>query len=49
VEKVRAALRELPLDPAGSEALAGIRMSRFEPLDAKALSAARRAYAEANR
>ena len=48
-EKVRAALRELPSDPAGSQALAGIRMSRFEPLDTKAMSAARRAYAEALR
>ncbi len=48
-EKVHAALRELPSDPAGSQALAGIRMSRFEPLDTKALSAARRAYAEALR
>jgi hypothetical protein len=47
--KVGAALRELPTDPAGAEALAGIRMSRFVPLDAKALSAARRAYAEASR
>ena len=48
-EKVHAALRQLPSDPAGSQALGGIRMSRFEPLDAKALSAARRAYAEALR
>jgi len=48
-EKIRAALRELPSDPAGSDALTGIRMSRFEPLDAKELSAAQRAYAEAIR
>lgn len=48
-EKIGAALRELPDEPAGAEALAGIRMSRFVPLDAKALSAARRAYAEAIR
>lgn len=47
--KIGAALRELPADPAGAEALAGVRMSRFVPLDAKALSAARRAFAEASR
>jgi hypothetical protein len=47
--KIAAALRELQNDPAGAEALAGIRMSRFEPLDAKALAAAQRAYAEASR
>ncbi|WP_242343843.1 phosphate/phosphite/phosphonate ABC transporter substrate-binding protein [Anaeromyxobacter terrae] len=47
--KVRAALQALAADPAGAEALAGIRMSRFEALDAKALSAARQAYAEAGR
>lgn len=47
--KIGAALRALPADPAGAEALAGIRMSRFVPLDARALSAARRAYAEASR
>jgi hypothetical protein len=48
-EKLAAALRTLPDDPAGAEALAGIRMSRFVPLDAKALAAARTAYAEAGR
>ena len=47
--KVAAALRELPADPAGAEALAGIRMARFVPIDAKALAAARAAYAEASR
>ena len=46
--KVAAALRELTADPAGNEALAGIRMARFVPLDAKALAAARAAYAEAS-
>lgn len=44
-----AALRELPSEPAGREALAEIRMTRFAPLDAKALAAATRAYAEASR
>jgi hypothetical protein len=47
--KLAAAFRELPGDPAGAEALAGIRMTRFEPVDAAALSAARAAYAEASR
>jgi hypothetical protein len=47
--KLAAAFRELPGDPAGAEALAGIRMSRFVPVDAAALSAARAAYAEATR
>lgn len=47
--RIAAALRELPESPAGAEALAGIRMSRFVLLDAKGLSAARRAYAEASR
>jgi hypothetical protein len=47
--KVEAALRELPGAPAGAEALAGIRMTRFEPVDGAALSAARAAYAEASR
>jgi hypothetical protein len=47
--KIAAALRDLPADPAGAEALAGIRMSRFAPLDAKTLAAARTAYAEAGR
>jgi hypothetical protein len=47
--KLAAALRELPADPAGAEALAGVRMARFAPLDAPALSAARAAYREAAR
>jgi hypothetical protein len=47
--KLSAALRDLPGDPAGAEALAGIRMARFEPVDAAALSAARAAFAEASR
>jgi hypothetical protein len=47
--KLSAALRDLPADPAGAEALAGIRMSRFVPVDAKALDAARKAHAEASR
>jgi hypothetical protein len=47
--RLTAALRELQADPAGAEALAGIRMSRFVPLDAAALDAARRAYAGAAR
>jgi hypothetical protein len=47
--KLGAALRALASDPAGAEALAGIRMSRFVPLDAKALTAAREAYVEADR
>ena len=47
--RIAAALRDLPTDPAGAEALAGIRMSRFAPLDAKTLAAARTAYAEASR
>jgi hypothetical protein len=47
--KISAALRELPADPAGAEALAGIRMARFVPLDAGALSAARAAYTGATR
>ena len=48
-KKLAAALRALPEDAAGAEALAGIRMARFVPLDAKALAAARAAYAEAGR
>jgi hypothetical protein len=47
--KLETALKELPGDPKGAEALAGIRMSRFAPLDEPALAAARRAYAEASR
>ncbi len=48
-QKIAAALQALPSEPAGAEALAGIRMARFVPLDAKALAAARAAYAEASR
>jgi hypothetical protein len=47
--KLSGALRELPSAPAGAAALAGVRMSRFDPLDAAALSAARAAYREASR
>lgn len=47
--RLAAALRALPSDAAGAAALAGVRMSRFEPLDAKALSAARAAFREASR
>jgi hypothetical protein len=47
--RIGKALAELPSEPAGAEALAGIRMSRFVPLDAPALAAARSAYAEASR
>lgn len=47
--KLVAALRDLPSAPAGAEALAAIRLSRFVPLDAEALSRARAAYAEASR
>lgn len=48
-EKLAGALRALPDEPAGAEALAGVRMSRFVRLDGKALAAARAAYAEASR
>jgi hypothetical protein len=48
-EKLSGALRGLSEQPAGAQALAGIRMTRFAPLDATALAAARRAYAEASR
>jgi hypothetical protein len=47
--KLSAALRDLAGAPAGAAALAGVRMSRFEPLDEAALSSARRAYREAAR
>ena len=47
--KLSAALRELPAIRPGPRALAGIRLARFVPLDAKALSAARAAHAEARR
>lgn len=48
-ERLSAALRALPGRPAGAQALAGIRMARFVPLDAGALAAARKAHAEASR
>jgi hypothetical protein len=47
--KLGPALRELSSDPAGAEALAGIRMARFVPLDEAALAAARQRAAEAAR
>ncbi len=47
--KLGAALRALPDDPAGAEALAGIRVARFAPLDPRVLAAARKAHAEASR
>jgi hypothetical protein len=47
--KLEAALRDLPGEPQGAEALAGIRMARFVPIDEPALAAARRAHAEASR
>ena len=48
-EKLSAALRGLADQPTGAQALAGIRMARFAPLDAGALAAARKSYAEAIR
>jgi ABC-type phosphate/phosphonate transport system substrate-binding protein len=47
--KLAAALRDLPSDPTGAAALAGVRMARFAPVDAAALSAARAAHREAAR
>ncbi len=44
-EAVASGLARLPSDPAGAAALEGIRMARFEPLDAAALDAARRGFA----
>ncbi len=44
---VESAVRGLPSDPAGQEALAGMQMTGFEPLDEKALAGARKAYAGA--
>lgn len=49
VQALAKALRELAGDPRGAEALAGIRLSGFAPLDEKALAAARKAYAGAAR
>jgi hypothetical protein len=43
------ALRELHADAAGAAALDGIRMKRFEPLDAAALTRAREAFAQGAR
>lgn len=48
-KKLAAALQALAGEAAGAEALAAIRMSRFVPLETKALAAAQRAYAEASR
>jgi hypothetical protein len=45
--KLDPAFRDLGADPAGKDALAGIRMSQIGPLDAPALAAARKASAEA--
>lgn len=42
-----AALPRLGDSPAGAEALAGVRLARFVPADAKALASARAAYAQA--
>lgn len=42
-----AALPQLGESPAGAEALAGVRLTRFVPTDAKALASARAAYAQA--
>ena len=47
--KLSRAFAELPSDPAGAEALAGIRMTRFVPLDEPALAAARERAAKARR
>jgi ABC-type phosphate/phosphonate transport system substrate-binding protein len=47
--KLAPAFRELPSDPTGAEALAGIRMARFVPLDEAALAQARQRAAEAAR
>ena len=46
---IDAALRALPSDPGGAAALDAVQVARFDPLDEKALAAARRAYAEATR
>jgi len=46
---IEAALKALSSDPAGAAALDSIQMSRFTPLDEKALDGARKAYAEAAR
>lgn len=46
---VEAALQALPSDPAGASAVAGLQMERFAPLDAPALDAARKAYADVAR
>jgi hypothetical protein len=47
--KLSPAFLGLGADPAGAEALAGIRMSHFAPLDAPALQAARKLHAEGGR
>jgi hypothetical protein len=47
--KLASAFRDLGADPAGADALAGIRMTSFVALDQRALASARKAYAEAAR
>ena len=47
--KLGPAFEALPSEPAGAEALAGIRMARFLPVDEPALAAARKRTAEAAR
>jgi hypothetical protein len=42
---VERALAALPSDPAGAQAVAGLQMERFAPVDEAALAAARKAYA----
>ncbi|HET9599529.1 MAG TPA: hypothetical protein VFP65_28400 [Anaeromyxobacteraceae bacterium] len=46
---VQAALEALPSDAGGATAVAGLQMERFTPVDAAALAAARKAYADAAR
>jgi hypothetical protein len=46
---IGAALQALPSDAAGAAALEAVQLARFVPLDEKALTAARKAYAEAAR
>jgi hypothetical protein len=46
---LEAALRALPSDPPGAAALDSLQLTGFVPLDEKALTAARKAYAEAAR
>jgi hypothetical protein len=46
---LEAALLRLGADGAGAEALEGIQVARFEPIDDKALAGARKAYTDAAR